>query len=149
MSEVGFIKEQQKSNNMFTSKNYNVNSTHPLIQSSQEYMFYKKFVSIHSEDRDIVRYPNSAEFEIDIPEDLLNVASLRLVQWTFPANYNTFSDLNGNTSMTFKINNPYNPNVNNVANNLIEKIYECLFYSKDENFSIRIEEVLNHLHFQL
>ena len=140
MSEVGFIKGPHSSNNMFSSKNYNVNSNHPLIQSSQEYMYYKKFVSIHSEDRDIVRYPNSAEFEIDIPEDLLNVASLRLVQWTFPANYNTFSDLNGNTSMTFKINNPYNPNINNVANNLIEKTYECLLYSKDENFSVRIEE---------
>ena len=140
MSEIGFIPGQQRTNNTFTSNNFNVNSSHPLIQSSQEYMYYKKFVSIHSEDRDIIRYPNSAEFEIDIPEDLLNVASLRLVQWTFPANYNTFSDLNGNTTMTFKINNPYNPNINNVANNLIEKIFECLFYSKDENFSVRIEE---------
>ena len=107
MSEIGFIPGQQRTNNTFTSNNFNVNSSHPLIQSSQEYMYYKKFVSIHSEDRDIIRYPNSAEFEIDIPEDLLNVASLRLVQWTFPANYNTFSDLNGNTTMTFKINNPY------------------------------------------
>lgn len=140
MSEIGFIKGPHSSNNMFSSKNFNVDTNHPLIPSSQEYMFYKKFVSIHSEDRDIVRYPNSAEFEIDIPQDLLNVAALRLVQWTFPANYNTFSDLNGNTSMTFKINNPYNPNINNVANNLIEKTYECLLYSKDENFSIRIEE---------
>lgn len=140
MSEIGFIKGPHNSNNMFNSKNFNVDSNHPLIPSSQEYMFYKKFVSIHSEDRDVVRYPNSAEFEIDIPQDLLNVAALRLVQWTFPANYNTFSDLNGNTSMTFKINNPYNPNINNVSNNLIEKTYECLLYSKDENFSIRIEE---------
>jgi len=140
MSEIGFIKGPHNSNNMFSSKNFNVDTNHPLILSSQEYMFYKKFVSIHSEDRDVVRYPNSAEFEIDIPQDLLNVAALRLVQWTFPANYNTFSDLNGNTSMTFKINNPYNPNINNVANNLIEKTYECLLYSKDENFLIRIEE---------
>ena len=68
MSEIGFLPGQPRSTNTFNSNNsnnynnFNVNSSHPLIQSSQEYMYYKKFVSIHSEDRDIIRYPNSAEF---------------------------------------------------------------------------------------
>ena len=72
----------------------NTNANHPIIPSSQEYLFYKKYVSIHSEDRDILKYPNSSEFEITLPEDLLNVSSLRLVNWSFPSNYNTFSQLN-------------------------------------------------------
>ena len=37
----------------------NTNQNHPLQQSSQEYYQYKKYVSIHSEDRDVLSYPNS------------------------------------------------------------------------------------------
>ena len=127
-------------NGAMPSRNFNTNTSHPLIQSSQEYMYYRKYVSIHSEDRDILKYPNPAEFEIDIPEDLLNVASLRLISWTFPANYSTFSFNTSNISMTFKINNPYNPNINNVSNLLVQKTFECLFLSKQTEFIIVIEE---------
>jgi hypothetical protein len=109
----------------------NVFTNHPLIPNSQEYIYYKKYVSIHSEDRDYLKYPNAAEFEIEMPEDILNIVALRLVGWTFPANYNTFSKLNSNVNMIFKINNPYNPNINGVTDLLIQKIYECLFYLKD------------------
>ena len=83
------------------SRNFNTNTSHPLIPSSQEYIYYKKYVSIHSEDRNTLKYPRSSEFEIELPEDILNVAALRLVSWTFPANYNTFSVLNDNVAMTF------------------------------------------------
>ena len=121
-------------------QNFNTNTTHPLIQSSQEYILYKKYVSIHSEDRDILKYPNPGEFEIEIPEDLLNVAALRLVSWSFPSNYNTFSINTSNISMTFKINNPYNPNVYHMSGLLIQKTFECLFYSQNEQFLIIIEE---------
>jgi hypothetical protein len=126
--------------NNLTAPNFNVNTNHPLIPNSQEYMFYKKYVSIHSEDRDCIRYPNSCEFEINMPEDLLNVMAIRLVDWTFPANYNTFSILNNNILMSFKINNPYNPNNNNVDDILIQKIFEFLFYNKDKYYTIYIED---------
>ena len=135
-----FIYGEQQFKDMNSSRNYNTNTSHPLIQSSQEYMFYKKYVSIHSEDRDMLKFPNSSEFEIEVPEDMLNVASLRLVDWTFPANYNTFSSLNSNVIMTFIINNPYNPNINSVSNLLAQKIFECLFYSMNTEFSFVIEE---------
>ena len=72
---------------------------HPLIKNTQEYMLYQKFVSIHSEDRDILKYPNAATFEIEFPEDYLNVVSVRLATWTFPANYNTFSQVNKNVDI--------------------------------------------------
>lgn len=123
-----------------TSKVFNTNTSHPLIPNSQEYIYYKKFVSIHSEDRNILKYPGSSEFEIELPEDLINVISLRLVQWTFPSNYNTFSSLNSNTSMTFKINAPYNPNENGVTNILQIKIFEYLFLNQDIEHGIVIEQ---------
>ena len=120
-------------------KNFNVNSSHPLIQSSQEYMFYKKFISIHSEDRDMLKFPNSSDFEIELPEDLLNVASLRLADWTFPANYDTFSSVNSNIEMKFKINNPYNPNNYNEYDLLSQKIFEY-FLLNNKEYTIVIEE---------
>ena len=48
---------------------FNVNQTHPLIPNSQNYTLYRKYVSIHSEDRDYVKFPNSSLFEIELPED--------------------------------------------------------------------------------
>lgn len=122
------------------SRNFNTNTSHPLIHNSQEYMYYKKYVSIHSEDRNVLKFPNSSEFEIELPEDILNVSSLRLTDWTFPSNYNTFSVINGNTGMSFKIDYPFNPNINGITNILIVKIFECLFLSQTEFFFIKIEE---------
>ena len=120
-------------------KVYNVNNNHPLIPNSQDMIIYRKYISIHSEDRDILRYPNSNQFEIELPEDILNVLTVRLTNWSFPANYNTFSQLNSNISMTFKISNPYNPGDNAYSEALLNVIFECLFFSKDENFLIIIE----------
>ena len=123
---------------MNSSRNYNTNTSQPLIQSSQEYMFYKKYISIHSEDRDMLKYPNSSEFEIMLPEDMLNVTTLRLSDWSFPSNYNTFSVENNNVVMTFKINNPYNPNVNGVSNILVQLTFKYFFENADKTYSIKI-----------
>lgn len=126
--------------NLSENQQYNVHTNHPLIPSSQEYLLYKKYVSIHSEDRDFLKYPNSAEFEIELPEDLLNVVSLRLVTWTFPSNYNAFSILNSNISMSFRIDNPYNPNENGIFDLLSQKIFEYLFKNQNEDYFIFIEQ---------
>ena len=121
---------------------FNTNTNHPLTPSSQEYIYYKKFVSIHSEDRDITKYPLSSEFEIEMPQDMLNIISLRLSEWSFPSNYNTFSVLNENVDMTFKVNNPYNPNVVIDFNPdiLTQKIYEFLFINQNNEYSIQISD---------
>ena len=74
-----------------SSKLFNTSTNHPLIPNANDYVIYKKYVSIHSEDRDILKYPNSNQFEIEMPEDITNVYSLRLINWTFQANYNSFS----------------------------------------------------------
>jgi len=140
MSGILHISENNNVRDKFTSQNYNVNTSHPLIPSSQEYMFYKKYLSIHSEDRDIVKYPESDAFEIEMPEDLLNVSTIKLVQWTFPANYNTFSAFNSNVYFAFEITKPYNPGENGVSDILSYRIFEALFNTSNEKYNIIIEE---------
>ena len=122
------------------SKMYNVNTNHPLIPNSDQILYYRKYVSIHSEDRDPLKYPISTEFEIELPEDLLNVLSIKLNDWTFPANYNTFSKSNNNVSMSFVINNPYNPTPY-IISNLQYAIYECLFYTTNDEYFIFTEQI--------
>ena len=119
---------------------YNVNTSHPIIPNPQEIIYQRKYVSIHSDDRDMVKFPKSSEFEIEMPEDITNVYSLRLSNWTFPANYSTFSALNSNITMTFKINAPYNPGEHMYSNPLQNAIFECFFLSQATNFEIVIEE---------
>lgn len=119
---------------------FNVNETHSLIPNSQNYTIYKKYVSIHSEDRDYIKYPNSSSFEIELPEDYLNVSAVKLSDWTFPANYSTFSPLSSNITMTFKINNPYNPGEHELSDPLQNAIFSALYNYKDSNYKIIIEE---------
>ena len=118
---------------------FNVNTNHPIIPNSQEYTIYKQYVSIHSEDRDIKKYPSSSMFEIELPQDYLNISSVRLYSWTFPANYNTFSSLNSNVNMYFLINNPYNPGEHMFSDLLQETIFQALYYNKTNNYEIIIE----------
>ena len=88
---------------------FNTFTNHPLIDSSQDYTIEKKYVSIHSEDRNILKYPSSSDFEIELPQDYLNVSTVKLSSWSFPSNYNTFSLNNLNTLMTFSFLDIYNP----------------------------------------
>lgn len=116
-------------------------NNHPLIYNSNQYFYERKYLSVHSEDRDFVRYPNSNEFEISLPQDYLNVVSTRLASWSFPSNYNVFSILsNYNVNMIFKFNKDllYNPGEKGVSNPLLEGIFAAL-YNIDENYLITIE----------
>ena len=70
---------------------YSTNNTYPIINNANEYMLYKKTVSIHSEDRDITKYPNSSCFELELPQDYLNVSTVSLGNYNFPNSYNIFS----------------------------------------------------------
>jgi hypothetical protein len=123
-----------------SSKLYNTSTNHPLIPNANDYIIYKKYVSIHSEDRDVLKYPNSNQFEIEMPEDITNVYSLRLINWTFPSNYNSFSFSNSNIALFFKITNPYNPGANMVFNPLQQAIFTCLFESSTTLFEFTIQE---------
>lgn len=82
---------------------YNVSNSNPLIPRQQTYMLDRKLVTIHSEDRDIKKYPESNKFSIQLPVTLENVQSVRLVECTFPINYYVFSRQYQNTKLTFTI----------------------------------------------
>ena len=71
--------------------NYNVSNSNPLIPRQQTYVLDRKLVTIHSEDRDIKKYPCSNHFTIQLPAPLENVQSVRLVECSLPINHYVFS----------------------------------------------------------
>ena len=133
-------KQYSSSSNYMDPLQFNVNRTHPLIENQNKYFYYKKFISIHSEDRDITKYPISSNFEIELPEDINNVLGVSLATWSFPSNYDTFSELNSNILMTFQINNPYNPGEHAFSDALQEAIFEALYDYSNKNYTIIISE---------
>jgi hypothetical protein len=88
---------------------YNTFSSHPLIPNSQQYIFTKKYVSIHSQDINLLKNPSSSSFEIELPDDYCNVQSCKLSSWYFPTNDYTFKQDYHNTIFVFSITDPYNP----------------------------------------
>ena len=118
----------------------NVMNNHPLIENENHYFSVKKYVSVNSEDRDILKYPASSEFEIELPQDYVNVASVKLNSWSFPANYNVFSLLNANIHMVYKFINLYNPGEHQFSDILSEAIFAALYSKINMDISIIIEE---------
>jgi len=120
---------------------YNVATNHPLIPNANEYLNEQRYISIHSEDRDILKYPNSAEFEIELPQDYLNVQSISLTSWSFPSNYNVFSDFNTNRKMSFNFSSVYNPaDHTGVVDANAQAIHDVLVADLSHEFIITIQE---------
>ena len=84
-------------------------STNVVIGESPNHGKQIKYVTINSEDRNVLKYPSSSDFDIDLPQDYSDVQSIDVVDWCFPANYSTFSLKNGNIIITFKFDDVYNP----------------------------------------
>ena len=118
---------------------FDLNNNHPLIPNSNQYFLEKKYVSIHSEDRDILKYTNSSEFEIELPQDYLNVQSVKLSTWSFPCNYYVFSIDTNNVYMTFKFTTLYNPGEHNYSDPLTEAIFAGLYYNSKNDYLVEIE----------
>lgn len=81
----------------------NTHSDHQLIQRQQTFMLDRKLVSVCSEDRDQCQWKNRAHFEILLPQQLLNVETIRLVECNFPSNNYTFKNKYYNTQFLFKL----------------------------------------------
>ena len=109
--------------------NYQLNTVHNVQPNANTYFMEKKFVSIHSEDRNVIAYPNSGEFQITLPQTLNNVVKVKFSAFDFPANYDVFSRERDNTKLAFSIVNPYFPTTSPTL--LSEAIYECLESIKD------------------
>ena len=68
-----------------------------------QFVVNKKMLSVHSEDRDITKWPSSTVFDIDIPVEYKNVVSLRLSDIEIPASYYVFTSKNQNISLTVQL----------------------------------------------
>jgi hypothetical protein len=118
---------------------FDLNNNHPIIPNSNQYYFEKKYISIHSEDRDVLKYRNPSYFEIELPQDYLNVQSARLYSWSFPANYSVFSTDSHNIYMTFKFIKLYNPGEHAFSDPLTEAIFAGLYYNITNEYVVVIE----------
>jgi hypothetical protein len=118
---------------------YNIYNNHTIIPNANQYFYEKKYVSICSEDRDIIKYPNASEFEIELPQDYQNVASVRLYSWSFPHNISVFSALNENLFMSFKFSKLYNPGEFYYTDELTNAIFVALYNSINYEYIIDIE----------
>jgi len=121
----------------------NTSNNHRIIPNSNNYMYEQRYLSIHSNDRDILKYPRSSDFEIEMPQDYSNVVSVRLHSWSIPSNYNVFSIQNFNIFMTFKLSTLYDPSgtfVDASYQQVSEAFYAALDYNKDKNYVIIIEQ---------
>ena len=105
---------------------FNTQQIHPLIPNSNSYVIEKKFVSIHSQDRDLKSYPISSLFEIELPQSYENVQSVRLNNWSFPANYNVFGLESNNLIFIFSLKEIYNPSENGVNDPIAIAVYKLL-----------------------
>lgn len=82
---------------------FNTVTHHPLIKSEDNYVLSRRLVSVHSVDRDISQWPYSNTFAVELPEDMLNVQTMRLSMINFPATFYNFSNEYQNTKLTFDL----------------------------------------------
>ena len=86
-----------------TPLSYQLNTNHPMTRRDQHYTLERKLLTVHSDDRDICKWPRSNHFEIELPETMNNVQSMRLVECSMPTNYYTFSNNYQNTRFIFTL----------------------------------------------
>ena len=83
---------------------FDTHNSHPLIPRDPTYSVNRKLITFHTEDRDIVHWPYANEFEVQLPESLTSVESMRLVEIVLPVNYYNISRELQNTSMQLTVN---------------------------------------------
>ena len=86
-----------------TSLGYGVDTNNYLIANNKNFTIDRRLVSIHSDDRNITKWPNSNHFEIQLPEAITNIQSMNLADITLPINYYTFSNEYQNTKLIFTV----------------------------------------------
>ena len=79
------------------------NSSHPLIPRDPTYSVNRKLVTFHSVDRNVVQWPHANEFEIQLPEALTSVESMRLAEIALPSSYYNVSRELQNTTFQLTV----------------------------------------------
>ena len=80
---------------------YVLKNDHPLIPREQTFSVNRKLITVHSEDRDVNKWPKANHFELQLPQTYTNVETIAFVQYSFPTYYSTFSNEAQNTKITF------------------------------------------------
>ena len=124
---------------------FNVNNEHQLIRRQNTYVLDRKLVTVHSEDRDVNKWPCSNHFEVTIPQDITNVQSMRLVEINLPGNHYTFSNSQQNTKLSFSIQpNPGSPlYIWLVSIGIITIEIPEGFYSSANDMALELQNAMN------
>lgn len=67
-------------------------------------LFSTRIVTIHTEDRDVLKYPYENIFEIELPSTIKNTQSIELFDISLPTFYYNISDYLQNTKFWFSVN---------------------------------------------
>lgn len=130
-----------------------------LIDRLQNFTLNRKIISIHSEDRDIIKYPHPNTFEIFTPQSYYSVESIRLLNIQIPNNLYNISEYLQNNKMTIEIDisgtpykyeiilndGYYEPNSlrESLHDSINEKILSKISSHTDNDFQIEYNEVIN------
>lgn len=74
-------------------------TSHQFIPRLQNYSVMTKHVSVHSDDRDFMKYPRAFEFEVVLPKELQNICSVRMERATIPLTDYAFSKIHDNVDL--------------------------------------------------
>ena len=76
---------------------------HPIIKNDDTYFLDRKMITIHSDDRDMSKFPDANTFDIELPERLKNIQSMRLVSIDLPDKLPIFTNNYQNTKLSFDL----------------------------------------------
>lgn len=107
-----------------------LNNPHQLIPRQQTYTLNKKILTIHSEDRDMAKWPFSNSFAIECPEVYQNVQTMRLVDIALPHTQDVFNNEYQNTKLGFNL----------IPKNTEADYYVALGNNVNEVYVITIQE---------
>ena len=132
--------------------NFNVYSSHPIISPPESVGKENHYVSISSQDRNLIKNPDSDDFTIDLPQDYLNVESVNLASSYFPIVDNQFSLQQNNVDLCFRFKSAFNPigseNITLLDALSYAFVSECILRS--DYFRIRIRDgTINHRFFTI
>lgn len=124
--------------------NFNVQNSHsvmPVNYETSQYESVDYYCSIHSEDRNVLKYPNSGSFEIEFPRDYHDVSTLTISDLAMPIISDLFNVNNNNVYLAFSIHDPYYPFFpdGSYTDNVQYVIYQALVAHIDKEFYIQIE----------
>ncbi len=84
---------------MQSGSNLVVGTSHIIQGRQQSYVIVRRLLTIHSEDRDTGKWPSASHFEVQLPDPITNVQSMRMLAITIPQNLYVFSRAMQNTRM--------------------------------------------------